>query len=108
MNLRNIILLLIIIVFLASYFMEINKKEKMVGKSRTVFRIENDNEDLYINPYLLNSEIVPNVVKRYLDNKINIVTNFQGGAKNIYDSLINSTNNNTNKNNLIHFINFLI
>lgn len=108
MNLRNIIILLIIIVFLISYFNEINKKEKMVGKTKTVFKIEEDHDDLYINPYLLNNEIVPNVVKKYLDNKINIITNLQGSGKNIYDSVINSTNNNTNKNNLIHFINFLI
>ncbi len=109
MNLRNIIILIIIIVFLASYFNDAYiKKEKMDVKTKQNFNVEKDSDDLYINPYLLNNEVVPNIIKKYMDNKINIISNFQGGGKNIYDSVITSTNNNTNKNNLIHFINFLI
>jgi hypothetical protein len=109
MNLRNIIILIIIIVFLGSYFNDAYiRKEKMDGKIKQNFSVKEDSNDLYINPYLLNNEVVPNVIKRYIDNKINIISNFQGGGKNIYDSVITSTNNNTNKNNLIHFINFLI
>ena len=109
MNLRNIIILLIIIIFLVSYFSDAYYQfEKMQTKKKEYFNVKDDENELYINPYLLSNEVVPNVVKRYADNKINIITNLQGGGKNIYDSVINSSNNNTNKNNLIHFINFLI
>ncbi len=110
MNLRNIIILIIIIIFLVNYFNDgYSKMEKMDGKKKILINnVKDDENDIYINPYLLNNEIVPNVIKKYTDNKINIITNYQGSGKNIYDSAINSSNNNTNKNNLIHFINFLI
>ncbi len=107
MNLKNIIILIIIIVFLLSYFNDENiTNKKMNGKEN--FYLQKDNDDLYINPYLLNYEVTPNVVKKYTDNKINIISNFQNSGKNIYDNTVPSANNNTNKNNLMHFINFLI
>jgi hypothetical protein len=123
MNLRNIIILIIIIIFLIKYVNDeyfIKKiKEKLTKTNSNImkqnFHIHEDNDDLYINIYLLNNEVIPNVIKKYIDNKINIISNYQGGAKNIYDNtmsqsnnITNNTNNNTNKNNLLHFINFLI
>ena len=133
MNLRNIIILIIIIVFLISYLNdEYSKNKIMVNKTQEKknqennklnkvikqnFNIHEDPDDLYINTYLLNNEVVPNVIKKYMDEKINIISNYQGSGKNIYDNVIsqanntsnnNTSNNNANKNNLLHFINFLI
>lgn len=125
MNLRNIIILIIIIIFLIKYlndeyFKHTKINEKINGNIKQNFHIHEDNDDLYINLYLLNNEVIPNVIKKYIDNKINIISNYQGGGKNIYDNNVsqtnnntsnnisNNTNNNTNKNNLLHFINFLI
>ena len=123
MNLKNIIILIIIIIFLIKYlndeyFKHTEINEKINGNIKQNFHIHEDNDDLYINLYLLNNEVIPNVIKKYIDNKINIISNYQGGGKNIYDNNVsqpnnnnnisNNANNNTNKNNLLHFINFLI
>ena len=106
MNLRNIIILIIIIIFLIKYlndeyFKHTKINEKINGNIKQNFHIHEDNDDLYINLYLLNNEVIPNVIKKYIDNKINIISNIQGGAKNIYDNITsqsNNINNNTNNN----------
>jgi hypothetical protein len=107
MELRNIVMLLIIIVLLGMYFTENYKKmEKLKLVESTL--IKEDTNDLYINPYLTNKEPNLNVIKKYSDNKINIINNLFNNEKNMYDTPINPTNNNSNHNNLLHFINFLI
>lgn len=110
MNLRNIIILVFIIVFLISYFNDLqNKSTETNEKDEKMFIIQKDSNELYVNPSLLNNESDLNIIKKYADNKINIVSNFQNNQKNMYDTIINTNNNtNTNKNNLLHFINFLI
>ena len=108
MDLKNIILFIIIIVFLFSYLTDMySKMEK--NKLKNEFIIKEDNNDMYMNPYLTQTEIVPNVIKKYNDNKINVLNFYNSQNKNIYDSTVQSRlNNNMNKNNLLHFINFLI
>ena len=107
MELRNILILLIIIVLLGMYFTEnYRKMEKLKLIESTL--IKEDTNDLYINPYLTNKEPNLNVIKKYSDNKINIINNLFNNEKNMYDAPINSINNNSNHNNLLHFINFLI
>jgi len=108
MDLKNIILFIIIIVFLFSYLTDMySKMEK--NKLKNEFIIKEDNNDMYMNPYLTQTEIVPNVIKKYNDNKINVLNFYNSQNKNIYDSTVQSSlNNNMNKNNLLHFINFLI
>ena len=108
MELRNIIILLIIIVLLGIYFTEnYRKMEKLKLVEATL--IKEDANDLYINPYLSNKEPNLNIIKKYSDNKINIINNLiNNESKSMYDSPINATNNNSNHNNLLHFINFLI
>ena len=109
MNFRNIIILIIIIIFLIKYLNDEYSKNKKIqqkinGNTKNMkqnFHIHEDNDDLYINIYLLNNEVIPNVIKKYIDNKINIISNIQGGAKNIYDNITsqsNNINNNTNNN----------
>jgi hypothetical protein len=103
MKLRNIYIIIILIIILINYYSEILEKKQL---KHINFVLQEDNNELYINPHLLNNDIQPNIVKKYLDNKINIINNYPN--KNIYDNVINSTNNNVNKNSLMHFINFLI
>jgi len=108
MKLRNIFILLIIIVILIENLKIFTKttEEIIIKENET---IKNDNENLYINPFLINSEPNYNIIKKYNDSRINIITNLPHGTnKYLYDNPVNSTNNNTNKNNLLHFINFLI
>ena len=83
--------------------MEINKF------TNEFISIKEDDNDLYINPYLTQNEVIPNVIKKYNDNKISVINLNGSPSKNIYDSaVVSSLNNNMNRNNLIHFINFLI
>ncbi len=108
MELRNIIILLTIIILLGIYFTEnYRKMEKLKLVEETL--IKEDTNDLYINPHLSNKEPNLNIIKKYSDNKINIINNLiNNESKSMYDVPINSTNNNSNHNNLLHFINFLI
>ena len=109
MNLRNIIILLIIIVFLFTYLTDMYKKIEQNKFTNEFISIKEDDNDLYINPYLTQSEVIPNVIKKYNDNKISVININNGSSKNVYDSaVVSSLNNNMNRNNLIHFINFLI
>lgn len=61
--------------------------------------IKEDNNELYINPYLTNENSL-NVIKKYNDQKVNI-----------YPSLNTKSDlqeTNLNKNNLMNFLNFLV
>ncbi len=109
MELRNIIILIFIIILLGIYFTENYKKMEKIKLIEISTIIKDDDNELYINPYLSNKEPNLNIVKKYNDNKINIINNLINNEnKSMYDGPITSTNNNSNHNNLLHFINFLI
>jgi hypothetical protein len=109
MNLRHIVILLIIILFLFTYLTDMYKKMEINKFTNEFISIKEDDNDLYINPYLTQNEVIPNVIKKYNDNKINVINVNGSQTKNIYDTVVTSSlNNNMNRNNLIHFINFLI
>jgi hypothetical protein len=108
MNIKNIIILVVILFFLVTYLIEYYKKNNTVIPVEIESHITKDNNNLYINPFLVNTDPVPNIVKKYNDQRVNIITNPSENNKNLYDTAVTSANNNTNKNNLIHFINFLI
>ena len=109
MNLRHIVILLIIILFLFTYLTDMYKKMEINKFTNEFISIKEDDNDLYINPYLTQNEVIPNVIKKYNDNKINVINVNGSSTKNIYDTAVTSSlNNNMNRNNLIHFINFLI
>ncbi len=110
MNLRNILILIIIFAILITYFVDLYKNlEKDHIKNKLELNLNEDNQNEYFNPYLINGDANPNIIKKYNDNKISIVNINNGVNKNIYDSPVLSTlNNNTNRNNLFHFINLLI
>jgi hypothetical protein len=62
-----------------------------------------------VNPHLYGADTQLNVIKKYNDSKINIINNSSGGKNGMMDQPVySSLNNNTNKNNLFHFINFLV
>ncbi len=105
MNLRYIIIFSLILILVASYIIDY-KKEKITED----YIINNDNDDIYINPYFNPKEGNYNIIKKYNDDKINIINNIPVlNNKNSYDTaVLSSLNNNSNKNNLMHFINFLI
>ena len=109
MNLKNIIILIIIIAILITYFVDLYKDmEKENIKNKIELNLTEDNQNEYFNPYLLNGEANQNIIKKYNDNKISIV-NVNGNGKNIFDGpVLSSLNSNTNRNNLLHFINLLI
>jgi len=116
MNIKYIILLLVVLLFLSKIIydnMKLNKKHTntntTTNTNTNISTIEGDDEIFYINPYLMSNEPSVNVIKKYNDSKINIINNMNPNNKNIYDSNISSSlNSNSNKNNLIHFIDFLI
>lgn len=108
MKLRNVFILLIILAVLIEN-LKIFTKTSNNNIIKENVTIKNDNEDLYINPFLINAEPNHNIIKKYNDSRINIIANIPNGSnKYLYDNPVNSANNNTNKNNLLHFINFLI
>ena len=110
MNLKNIIILIIIIAILITYFVDLYKDmEKENIKNKLELNLTEDNQNEYFNPYLLNGNENHNIIKKYNDNKISIVNINNGNNKNIFDGpVLSSLNNNTNRNNLLHFINLLI
>ena len=117
MNIKNIILLLVILLFLSKILYDGTKNTHNLEKTQQETQEKNtylnnnniiDDENLYINQYLSTTEPNLNIIKKYDDTKINIINNMNSMGKNAYDNNINSSLNNSNKNNLIHFINFLI
>jgi len=102
MNIKHLFILLILLFIIISYLSEIYKKKKVVNNEENKEFINNnikeDNTDLYINPYLTN-EILPNIIKKYNDQKISIYPSFNNK---------NEKQEPINKNHLMNFLNFLV
>jgi hypothetical protein len=105
MKIKYIIILIIIFVILLIQLYNIYKNN--YTDTFKNINLSNDDETQYINQYISPPEPILNIIKKYNDDKIFVISN-SSKPTDIIGSTISSLNSNINRNNLFHFINFLI